>query len=260
MQLILLALLAVQSTVVYGGSPVGSGYAKARQQVGDIFIVAGQSNALGQGTTLNSSVMSALMFRRDKPDWVLLADPTDRGLSGPTPSAGSVWPAIGTAYVSLLNLPVGFVTTAEDGSVISSWLPGQSLYTRMLAQYALATKLTNGNLRGVLWWQGESDALNGVSQSSYHSSLATLAGGIRTDLGVKLFVAKLQNCSGVAPASNLTAINAAIAQAWTDVPNVAPGPDLSDLPTDDGFHLKTDAHIATAAARWWTAIRSELGW
>lgn len=151
---------------------------------------------------------------------------------------------------------MGFVTTAMDSTSSAQWLPGGALYQRMIDRF---TASGHTSAKGVLWWQGESDAIAGVSQATYHANLASIAAAIATDLGVKMFVPKLQNVTN-ATAPNLAAINAAIAQAWTDVPNIAPGPDLSDIATDDGVHLISDAHVQLAASRWWTAIQTQFGW
>jgi hypothetical protein len=64
-----------------------------------------------------------------------------------------------------------------------------------------------------------------------------------------LMPCKLQNSSGITDADELK-INDAIAQAWGDNANVATGPDLTDLASDDTFHLQTNAKLLTAAERW----------
>lgn len=140
---------------------------------------------------------------------------------------------------------------------MANWLPAANdLYLRMKNLYIASG---NVNAKGVLWWQGESDALAARTQAAYHADLVTLAAQIGTDFGCKLFPCRFQSCSGIIPADQAK-INDAIVQSWSDVANIAPGPDLFDLAAEDGFHLMSDAKIQAAAARWWTAIRTEFGW
>jgi len=187
--------------------------------------------------------------------WVALADPTS---ALAVPQGGSVWPIVGDSYVTARSAPVGFVTVAVGATASAQWLPGTANFKNMVDTYNAASG--QGEVKGVLWWQGESDANNSVSEATYHANLAAIADAVHEKWGVKLFVAKLQKCSSILPSSRVDAINAAITAAWSDVASVAPGPDLSDLDADDGLHLKSDANIQTAASRWWTAIAAEFGW
>lgn len=107
-------------------------------------------------------------------------------------------------------------------------------------------------LKCVLWWQGETDAANGVSQATYHSNLGLISAGVVADLGgAKLMVAKIETTD--ATPTNIAKIQAAQAQAWADDPNVVTGPDLSDIVVAS-VHVTTDADARTAASRWEAAI------
>ncbi len=221
---------------------------------GETFVIAGQSNAVGQTTTLSAYTflgVPAGLYRKPDNVWVNLADPTDNN-SG---NRGSAWPMMANAYIAERALPIGIIPAAVSGSSITSWLPGTTNYNAMLARVASAGVAP----LGVLWWQGETDAQSGMSQATYHGHLATIAAQIQTDLGAPLFVAKLQNCTGIS-AGNLSAIQAAQQAAWSDIGNVRQGPDLSDIATDDGLHLVAEAKMATAAARWYAALKAEFGW
>jgi hypothetical protein len=217
-------------------------------------VVIGQSNAVGRGQALNFYAYAGDvggLFKKPGTAWLNLTDPTD---DNPL-AKGSVWPLVANSYLAARSAPVGIIPAAVDSSSIAQWLPGTANYNAMLARVTASGE----PVKGVLWWQGESDAIAGLSQALYHSRLATIAAQIQADLGAPLFVAKLQNCTGV-PAANLAAINAAIQASWSDIPNVRPGPDLSDIVTDDNVHLIAQSSIEMAAARWWTAIRTEFGW
>jgi hypothetical protein len=86
--------------------------------------------------------------------------------------------------------------------------------------------------------------------------LDSFANSVKTDLGVDVMVCKLQDCTGL----DETNVNNAIGTAWSDNANVLAGPDLSGIATDDTYHLKADAKLASAAALWWTAMSSAFGW
>jgi hypothetical protein len=212
---------------------------------------------MGAGTTRNyydyDGIVAGL-FKRPATTWANLADPTSDIFNN---QGGSVWPLVGQAYLLARDLPPGFVTTGVGASTSASWLPGQANYDAMIARATLATATGGaGTIKAVLWWQGESDAIAGVSQATYHANLSTIAAGIETDLGVPLIVAKLHGCSTCGGA--LAGIQAAQEAAWSDVTNVLAGPDLSDIDSDDGLHLVSNAKIQEAATRWWAAIEAAL--
>lgn len=239
--------------------------------VGEVFIIAGQSNASGYGTNnqVYSSVQPGRLFGNDY-IWKALTDPTDsfdfqvdavskdNSLSG---ARGSIWPLVATALANLLSVPVGMVPTALGGTSILQWQPGASHVDRTTLYGSMVYRSTISPPRAVLWWQGETDAINGTPQATYNTRLDTIADTIQSDLGVKIMPCKLQICN-VVPVFE-AAINAAIAQAWVDNVNVLTGPDLSDITAEDDFHILSDALLLTVANRWVAALQAEAineGW
>ena len=49
--------------------------------------------------------------------------------------------------------------------------------------------------RAVIWWQGETDAKNGMDQATYNAYLDTMANQLQADLGVKIVACKLEDMS-----------------------------------------------------------------
>lgn len=241
----------------------------------DIFIIAGQSNASGRGTNSQSyshATLQAMMFGND---YVLknLSDPTDNvtnqvdAVSNEGPQAGgSVWPLVATSIMSNNGRPVIFVPCAMGSTSITSWQPGANhqdratLYGSMV--YRALQAQAYGTLRGVLWWQGETDAANNMTQTDYATYLASLATAIQSDLGIPLIPCKLQHCdiTHITQVQQDT-INAAISSKW-GVGNVVTGPDLTGINTlpEDNVHLTTDAKLSSAAGLWWTAIKNAMAW
>lgn len=232
--------------------------------IGDLFGVAGQSNPSGRGTnkqryshpSLRGSLFAngyAFQDLQDPTDWGGQTD-TISADAGNNPS-GSVWPLLATHIMTDQSVPVGFVPCALGGSSITAWQPGADHQNRATLYGSMVYRcLQVGGVKAVLWWQGETDAGNGMSQATYNAYLDTLANAVMADLGVPLVACQLQNCSG----ANVATINAAIQEAWNDNANVVAGPDLSDIATDDNYHLMSDAKLALAASRWWTALETEF--
>jgi hypothetical protein len=97
--------------------------------VGDIYVVAGQSNASGRGSALASyshPVLRAALFGNDD-RWKDLADPVDDAtgqvdrVSADPGAGGSVWPRVATELMAAEGVPVAFVPCAKIGTPIRKW-------------------------------------------------------------------------------------------------------------------------------------------
>lgn len=239
--------------------------------IGDVFIVAGQSNAVGQATsnqTWTHPTLKAGMFAKSY-QWRELSDPLsdvtnqiDRFHRDAT-YGGTVWVKLATSIMATTGVPVAFVPCAADATGINDWLlTTADHYYESDAYGCMARRIRETGAVCVLFWQGESDAIAGTVQATYNTKLDTLANVINTDFGIKLMPCKLQHITS-ATQGNQDAINAAIGDAWVDNVNVLPGPDLTGLDAatlGDGIHIKTDAGIASAASLWWAAIQVAFGW
>ncbi len=113
--------------------------------VGDLWLIAGQSNAEGYG--------------RDP-----AYDPPEMGVHQCLPGgwelamhehSHSPWPAFGKILRRDRGYPMGLIPTAVGGSAVSEWDPGQdgALFKNMKDRLAAA----GGRIKGCLWYQGESD-------------------------------------------------------------------------------------------------------
>ncbi|MFN2540161.1 MAG: sialate O-acetylesterase [Mycobacteriales bacterium] len=101
--------------------------------------------------------------------------------------------AFGNELVRRTGVPVGLIPAAHGGSSMAEWsteLPrdGSSLFGAALQSVALA----GGRIRGLLWYQGESESDPGTPWT-YDDELATLFDRLRTSLGYPdLFIACVQ--------------------------------------------------------------------
>ncbi len=148
----------------------GTGYRRANSiqiGIGEVFIVAGQSNALGTAATLfiakSQKVRVGQVQRNGKIVWKSGDDP--QILNG----GGSVWPLVGDRLVEQLNVPIGFINVAKSNTSIRDWQPGQKNFQRLLKVIEISKPY---GARAILWHQGESD--QEMNTDEYYSQLSTL--------------------------------------------------------------------------------------
>lgn len=132
--------------------------------VGDLWVIAGQSNAAGYGRGEHADAPEiGVHMLRLSGRWDLathpLNDPTDtifpanREWSNP---AHSPFLAFAKQLKRVLGYPIGLLPTALGGSHLRSWNPEESgeLYRNMRE----IVRHAGGAVRGVVWYQGCSDA------------------------------------------------------------------------------------------------------
>jgi len=241
--------------------------------IGEVFVIAGQSNASGRGTNNQTTGVypypSVTLYGNDYV-WKRLQDPTDSpvnqvdAVSDDSNAGGSVWPILGGLIAQYETVPVAFIPCAMGGTGISQWEPSGShtnkttLYGSMVwrAGYAIP-----GGVRAVLWWQGENEAAAGINQPVYFAAYTNLSASIASDLGAVVMPCKLENASEYSEAAQAQ-INAAIGQAWSNDVNTVQGPDLSVISTqpEDTVHLITTVKLQQAAGLWYSAMTNAFGW
>ena len=174
--------------------------------VGDLWILAGQSNMAGQALMRDVEVPSPAVHLFDMARrWRPAAEPLHRLSTSPDPAhrGWSAWeqeqrrayddagllgagPGLpfGRAYHGETGVPVGLIATAQGASTLAEWSPtladagGGSLYGSLL----LSLRGAGGRVAGVLWYQGESEALDRVP-ATFREDLAALRQAIRSDAG-----------------------------------------------------------------------------
>lgn len=133
--------------------------------VGDVYIMAGQSNMSGYGKdpAFDPPQLGVHLFDNSG-NWVLACHPLN---SVPNPayknndtgSGTSPALAFGKMMQRKLGVPVGLVAAARGGSSLEDWNPAHDddpyLY------YALQEKIADiGSFKGMIWYQGCNDATN----------------------------------------------------------------------------------------------------
>lgn len=176
--------------------------------VGDLWVLAGQSNMEGYGNLRDLAPPSPdvavlgmdgawkqaeepLHWLVDSPDPVHSGDPATRperaraARNGRGKGAGLGLP-FGAALAEATGVPIGLVPVAHGGTSMAQWDPakknqgGESLYGSMIRQFELA----GGAVKGVLWYQGESDAIGSAETAeAYADTFAAFIRAVRDDLG-----------------------------------------------------------------------------
>jgi len=181
--------------------------------VGDLWVLAGQSNMQGVGkvSELPPPIATVAMFTMDD-RWAVAREPLHplfesrdeahwQGLipQGKTREeilpqmqqavrardARGVGPGLPFAWelYRLTGVPIGLIPCARGGTSLAQWSPekkaegGRSLYGAMLRRVAAA----GGRVRGVLWYQGESDA-NRDGAATYLERFIDFVKAVRSDL------------------------------------------------------------------------------
>lgn len=167
----------------------------------DVFLIAGQSNAVGQGNAEESpsppSDTAAEYSLSSQNGFEVLTDPV--GFARYRAGTGSAWPAFANTYWEETNSPSVYVPTAIGGTGVhpdsdsgAVWGGSNGLLYRALGHLRGAlNNLDNAgigtNFRGVLWHQGERDASaidnSQISPSDFREEFTDMIRLYRSEVG-----------------------------------------------------------------------------
>lgn len=176
--------------------------------VGDLWVLAGQSNMYGVGTLRSSDPPHARVHMLDMGrQWRPAEEPLHSIAHSPDPvhrslvedevgSVDAAWLAeptrgagLGLPFARQLvestGIPVGLLPAAQGASSLGQWSPnlaglgGGSLYGSMMRSIEAA----GGRVCGVLWFQGETDSATPDQESGYAEALTHLIAALRRDVG-----------------------------------------------------------------------------
>ena len=189
--------------VMEKGKPVAEASVD-RVGVGEVFVVAGQSNSANHGAE-KQATKTKRVSAFDGTDWQLANDPQP-GASG---GGGSFLPPFGDAMADKFGVPVGLVACGVGASSVREWLPKGATFPNpptiethvkkvgdawvskgdIYATFRDRMKALGPNgFRAVLWHQGESDANQAnatrtLSGKLYREYLEKLIRDTRKDVG-----------------------------------------------------------------------------
>lgn len=216
----------------------------------DVFLVLGQSNAEGWsnwGGVLsadqNADRANTLMYLGEftgvpatfVPDvWSPLVPGTNTSWqvsNGFGPEVGfsdEIKSRVDVGTSSTFTKRVAMAKCAYGGLGIANWNSSTGFMYSSTVTFIndLTTKLTNAgytyNIRGVIWFQGETDASNQTDANAYETNLTNLISDLRTEIGdanLPFVISKVSYTSGNEPAY-LTTVRTAqqnVADALTNV-------------------------------------------
>jgi hypothetical protein len=132
--------------------------------VGEVFLVAGQSNAQLEGPAPKDDRVVAALFdggREGRPDFISLNTTEHQRWVWPSPPGTSFLGSLGDSLVKRLDVPVLFFNAAAGGTSTGDWWTS-AVYNEPPYFYVdlMLHKFTfDLGLRGVLWMQGESNSV-----------------------------------------------------------------------------------------------------
>lgn len=239
--------------------------------VGDLWVLAGQSNMEGVGNLEDLPLPSAMVNSLDMTDtWVVAEDPLHRlvdavdkvhwrknakgeiaklegdelrkWIEARRKGAGAGLP-FALEMVRRTGVPVGLIPCAHGGTSMDQWSPdlkdkgGESLYGAMLRRIQLA----GGRVRGVIWYQGESDA-NDKAAPLFEEKFRRFIQQLRQDTGLRdlpFYYVQIGRHVTAAPAAPWDMVQDAQVRVESQLPNVWMTTCV-DCELDDGIHVGTD--------------------
>lgn len=224
--------------------------------VGDVWLIAGQSNASGYGRKPYGEApeLGVHAFRADGA-WGLAAHPLHDATGSRFPASRETYNNGHSPFLrfardlrAALGHPIGLVPGALGGSPLEAWHPGRGPLFRNLLAMARAA---GGKIRGLIWYQGETDAAPGMAGDYLERFLASAAGWRRA-LGapdLPILTVQLSRYRSERPGEEdreWAQVREAQRQAALRDGRIAVVPAL-DLPLDDAIHIGSEGNSILGA-------------
>lgn len=239
--------------------------------VGDIFVVAGQSNASGRAKALQAYDPGASAIRagnyKNSNLWAQLADPFDdptgqvdavsKDTADPA-HMGSWVQRVTTHYIETVNgVPIGWIPCPMGGTSISQWLrviDSTYLYGSM---WKRINQGAHGKIKAVLWFQGESDS--STPMDTYAAKLSQFATDVFNDFGVPTIAALIGTYPPGGSTNYRLGPRGGALKAINENEHLLMGPAFYDKDYDDaGPHYTTNANITMVGDRFWGAVKEHF--
>jgi hypothetical protein len=230
--------------------------------VGDLWIIAGQSNAAGygRGPCFEPPELGLHLFNNAM-TWVLASQPLNEstgsmhlenceGASGHGP-----WIHFARLVKQQVNHPIGLVQVSLGGSALVSWNPTEPGDHPLYALMMRVHKAVGGKVRGILWYQGCSETATVATADTYANRFMAAVSAWREAMSqpdLPVLTVQLSHWTGPAPADEEQAVN----KAWTvlrDAQRLVPKrlKNVSVIPTfdlsiTDGIHISPFGNMLLA--------------
>ncbi|MBN2584438.1 MAG: hypothetical protein JXL80_15360 [Planctomycetes bacterium] len=163
--------------------------------VGDLWLVAGQSNASGTGHgAAEDGPQIGVHVQGNDERWRLAAHPLNEpaGTDHPNRDANpGTSPALRFAKTLSreLGYPIGLVQTAKGGSALVEWHVEEDPQAKLWHNMVHCVRLAGGRIRGMLWYQGCSDGTEPKCYETYEQRFARFIARAREAFGPFALVA-----------------------------------------------------------------------
>jgi hypothetical protein len=226
--------------------------------VGDLWVIAGQSNSAGYGRgAIDDAPLLGVHVLRNSEQWALATHPLNEstdtrhtanregGNSGHSP-----YLQVGRRLQGALGHPIGLIQTALGGSALAPWNPTEDEPTPLFDTMMHCIDLAGGRIRGIFWYQGESDAQDPLAETYAERFQAAVLAWRRALDDPTLPVVTVQLNRVNNPPNGGDDLNWAIVrEAQRRVPHLLDGvvvvPAL-DLPLSDPIHTSPAGNLVLA--------------
>jgi cyclophilin family peptidyl-prolyl cis-trans isomerase len=277
---------------IINGNPVFINI-RERIGIGEVFVIAGQSNAQGEGDFPNPSSATDDRVNCYQPNFYnkstalfenfpnLLEYDKFAKLEaltniGPTGYTAYYWGELGDKLAAKLNVPIMFFNVALSATSTENWVVSmfdgdtyssssgkqiQRGFPYKAMRQVLNQIIPTYGMRAVLWHQGEQDARDRQSENNTFNNLAAIISQSRQNIGENIpwVIAKVSRFFSSSYPPVLAAQNRAI----TQLQNVWPGPETDPIqPTRyDGAHFNNtsfDRGLTAVANAWNNSLSSSF--
>ena len=256
--------------------------------VGEVFLIAGQSNSAGYGKTPGyDPVDPAVHLFRNNGTWHIAAHPLNDSTDSLHPenaewatSGSSPWIRFASAMRRALGCPIGLLQASKGDTFLYQWSPPDypacppeeesvTTYPPRSSLWFLAldvVRQAGGKIAGVLWYQGCNDADRDCWTDIYAHRFAWFVRRFREELdapALPFYTVQLNKSLSEDPADTAVMHRwAAIKECQRTAPHRLPHVYVTpshDLPMSDRIHNNTVANTVIGDRVAWLALECEYG-
>ncbi|KAL3537395.1 hypothetical protein ACH5RR_000761 [Cinchona calisaya] len=168
-------------------------FSTSQSQPQNIFLLAGESNIVGQGGVVNnkwdgvvppeSGPNPAVQRLNAKLEWEEAKEPLHSGLN--TGVVNGIGPGIPFGIGVFGDNPrlnvIGLVPSGVSGTKIIDWQKGTKAYNQLITRAQAANK-SGGFIQALVWYQGESDTVLKADADAYKGRFNQFIKDLRADL------------------------------------------------------------------------------
>jgi len=236
--------------------------------VGDLWVIAGQSNSAGygRGPYHDPPELGVHLFRNSE-TWALASHPLNESTDTAHPvnreggnPAHAPWLGFARLLQAALGHPIGLVQTSLGGSPLCAWNPAEPGDSPLFDNMLHCIRLVGGRVKGILWYQGESDTGTDALAETYEGRFIRAVEAWRAATGIAdlpvitVQLNRVLQLPGEGMHRRWSLIREAQRQAARTLDGVLVIPSL-DCPLADGIHIAPGGNMLLAER----AARAALG-